>query len=1195
MIQEFKQVFGGGINLDLDDLAMQIGQTREIHNLRFDNFHSANQGALSTFKGTQLMTNEVALPPGTNVVIGAKAYHEENAIIFFVYNSERNHSIRMYNPYLGTVTTILQQNYRGAVRDTGVWRYDLNFFSAARITHINIIGDLLFWVNTANEPNRINIKRAIYFNNNMSQGYSIIDASVCRAAKSPPILPPTANYGTDLKRSFANLLRGNNYQFRYSFVYEDGDLSTTSPISRALFASGDFDVTGASNPQDKKNNVIMVNVMTGAPEIKYIRIYVQANNLGDWTLFKEIDKDKENIPDNATYSAKFYGTELGYGVDQKYVNRLFSRVPILARSQEFIDNKYLVYGGIVDGRNYITNKNVRYSLRAEKINLTNNSGEPTERIMDVSQYSVTGEIGDINPDPIGGDDNPPSGGIGAFITVYPPEAQYYTIGNQIYIKIIRDKDNATIEITDLYVTETNRNDLPAAMTIKINMAAAWLDARPAYQALNNKGVAVWDINYSPITVLAKEIGFILTGYDSAAVAGGIKFGATTGIGIVYSDRDGRLSGTNEITDLNIPWYNELRVLPQGATWSESDPGRMLGISDNEYRYRILVDLEIAHKPPTWAHAMHIVATRPMQVGSYFQTRVSFSNVTNKPYVIMDLSAYNKKANKNEFGNSNLRAYIFKQGDRVRLISINTSGGSIGNYDNRINRYVEAEIIGYNLNDDGSIKADEVRVAGNNITPLITSRKLGAFVEIYSPTAYGDLRVYREILTLPIGNAGSAAYAYHHGNVGNQNNIEPAKITIDMVNCLHHPRHFGEDTSVGMVEDTTYSDFAKSIDAVGMGRTNVYDKSIKEVYRNALIYSEPYFDNTNINGLAMFPPDDRYKPLSDEKGDITALRYSGNTLIVWLERDNQSIYVGKAGLAQAQQDGREIVVSTDQVLSSTYPSLGGYGTAFPESVVMVGRNAYFFDLAHSAIMRRSVNGIDPISDMYGIRKDIVAMADIMKQHNDVYVVAGYNPKYNEVYFTFVARTKAGVTLVNKTWVFGVASEDRNEFKYVIDLTNAAGAPPSCFINNGDEFFSFLDGSMWKHDATNETNKFYGKYHPYDVTFVVNPEPDTIKTFDTIALVTNKRWDMVATIKPAENTPHGMETSLSAKEFVSEEGGIYSDIHGNSINQHTGTKSVYQMINGELMRGHAMTVKLSGTSTTPVYLIVAKFGYSYSSVS
>lgn len=559
---------------------------------------------------------------------------------------------------------------------------------------------------------------------------------------------------------------------------------------------------------------------------------------------------------------------------------------------------------------------------------------------------------------------------------------------------------------------------------------------------------------------------------------------------------------------------------------------------------------------------------------------------------MDLSGYNTLANKNLFGNSNLRAYVFKQGDRLRIISHNSSGASIIN---RVNTYIEAEIIGYEIKEDGSIDADKVRVAGNRISGLITSTTLGATVEIYSPTAYGDLRVYREIMSFPIGNPGSVTYAFHYGNLNNQNSVEPARIQIDMINCFHHPRQFSESGSVGMVEDTTYSDFAKSIDAVGMGRTSIYDKSIKEVYRNALIYSEPYFDNTNINGLAMFPPDDRYKALSDEKGDITALRYSGNTLIVWMERDNQSIYVGKAGLAQAQADGREIVVSTDQVLSSTYPSLGGYGTTFPESVIMVGRNAYFFDLANSAIMRRSVNGVDAISDMYGIRKDIVAISKILKQNYDTYVTAGYNSKYNEVYFTFVARSKVGITLVSRTWVFGVASEDRNEFKYILDLVDASGDAPTCFVNSGDDFYSFLKGNAWLHDASDTVNKFYGKYHPYSVKFVVNPEPDTIKTFDTIALVTNKRWALVATIKPTENVPHGMETTLASKEFVSEEGGFYSDIHGNSINQHTGEKSVYQMINGELMRGHAMTVELSGSSTTPTYLIVAKFGYSYSSIS
>lgn len=1186
MIKEFKQLFGAGINLDLDDLAMQVGQTREIHNLRYDNFNSSNKGALSTFKGMQLLPNRVPLPTGVNTVIGAKAYYEENGIIFFVHNSDGYHSIRFLNES-GEVITILQQGYRGATLDVKAWHYDLNFFEGARITHINIIGDLLFWVNPSNEPNRINIKRAIYFNNKMPEGYLLIDAAACKAAKAPPILPPIATYATDLKHSFSNLLRGNNYQFRYSYVYVDADLSTTSPISAASFASGDFDVFGGSNPQAKKNNVLNVSVATGGPEVKFIRVYVQVNNLGNWTLFKEIDKKKEVVADYSTKAVKFYGTELGYAVDQNYVNRLYSRVPILSRAQEFIDNKYLLYGGNVEGRGYLTSKQVSYNLHAEKIELQQGNGEPNVRNMPLSAYDVPSrQIGDIDPDPVGGDD-PPGSGDGVFVTVYPPAANLYAIGNQIYIHILRDKDGASIEINDLYVTEGNQATLPNAMAQKINMAATWLTARVA--ALGSaQGVAIWAQYGAVITVTAQEIGFITTGFVSATAVGGVKLGASTAIGIAYSDEDGRLSGTNEIAELNIPWYHELKPLAQGQLWNESEPGRMVGILDDEYRYRIMVDLAITHKPPLWAHAMHIVATRPMQIGAYFQTRVKFTKVTGKPWVLMNLSEYNKKANKNSFGNSNLRAYIFNQGDRVRLISYGT------NLINRTSRYIEAEIIGFETNQDGSLNADQVRVSGNEIAGIVTSTELKAMVEIYSPTPYGDVRLYKEIMSLPIVNAGSVN-ALHTGNVENQTTIEPAKITIDMINCFHHARQFWENSEIGMVEDTTYCDFAKSIDATGMGRVSVYDKSINEEYRNSLIYSEAYFDNTNINGLAMFPPDGRYKALSDEKGNITALRFTGNTLVVVMERDNQSIYIGKAGLAQAQSEGREIVVSTEQVLSSTYPSMGDYGTTYPESVVMVGRNMYFFDLAHSAIIRRSANGLDAISDMYGIRKDMTEITRALKLNYNTRVIAGYNRKYDEVYFTFIAKSITGSVVLNKTWVFGTASEDRNEFKYNIDLSDILGNAPECFVNNGDAFYSFIKGSVWLHEATDQVNLIYGVLKPYSVKFVVNPEPDTIKTFDTIALVTNKRWDVLAEVKPTENTPFGMESILGAKELVAEEGGFFGAIHGNSISQFNGSKSVYHSINGELLRGSAMSLTLSGKSATPVYLIVIKVGYSYSGVS
>lgn len=135
----------------------------------------------------------------------------------------------------------------------------------------------------------------------------------------------------------------------------------------------------------------------------------------------------------------------------------------------------------------------------------------------------------------------------------------------------------------------------------------------------------------------------------------------------------------------------------------------------------------------------------------------------------------------------------------------------------------------------------------------------------------------------------------------------------------------------------------------------------------LTYSEPYNENTNVNGLNEFNlARANFKDDIEKKYGFIQKLYARDTdLVVFQEDKVHKVLFGKDLLVNS--DGTSNVASTEQVLGQHIAYTGEYGISRnPESFDYDANSLYFTDTKRGSVMRLSANGLTEISN-YGMRR------------------------------------------------------------------------------------------------------------------------------------------------------------------------------------------------------------------------------------
>ena len=189
--------------------------------------------------------------------------------------------------------------------------------------------------------------------------------------KWAPSLPPKGRFANDRDYN-QNFVAKKYFQFATQYVYDDGEYSCISPISKLVFGQS----LCGTNTEFAPNNYVDVNfyeerlnTASSLSTIKYVNLYVRYGYLGDWRLVKTMTRCDFNISTSLekNNSFRFYN-DGNYLVQDPTLTTTENWHPLIATSQSFAQNRGQL-GGLKEGYDNIecvdTNSEITYEEPCE--------------------------------------------------------------------------------------------------------------------------------------------------------------------------------------------------------------------------------------------------------------------------------------------------------------------------------------------------------------------------------------------------------------------------------------------------------------------------------------------------------------------------------------------------------------------------------------------------------------------------------------------------------------------------------------------------------------------------------------------------------------------------------------------------------------------------------------------------------------
>ena len=213
--------------------------------------------------------------------------------------------------------------------------------------------------------------------------------------------------------------------------------------------------------------------------------------------------------------------------------------------------------------------------------------------------------------------------------------------------------------------------------------------------------------------------------------------------------------------------------------------------------------------------------------------------------------------------------------------------------------------------------------------------------------------------------------HHLGNIQDQSDLNPTAIVeLDFFNCYVQGNgaesyRYLDALNVG-TDDNGQQLLANYLN-IDLRPTTTSSEKYREVRRYSdITYSEPYNENTNLNGLGVFNlAKANYKEDIEKKYGFIQKLYARDTNLVVFQEDKVSyVLYGKNIITSA--DGAGNVAQIDEVLGNQVMYTGEYGISRnPESFAFDANNIYFIDSKRGCVCRLGAQGITEIS-MAGMR-------------------------------------------------------------------------------------------------------------------------------------------------------------------------------------------------------------------------------------
>ena len=305
---------------------------------------------------------------------------------------------------------------------------------------------------------------------------------------------------------------------------------------------------------------------------------------------------------------------------------------------------------------------------------------------------------------------------------------------------------------------------------------------------------------------------------------------------------------------------------------------------------------------------------------------------------------------------------------------------------------------------------------------------------------------------------------------------------------HQPQYLGWHNCYsfgnGVESDRIRDDYNANTIANGVKASTVLATPYAEEHRSSgLIWSGIFNSTSGVNNLNQFiQAEPITKDLSPRHGSIQKLVSRDTDTFAFCEDKVLRMLTNKDALFNA--DGNSNVTSTNNVIGQATPINGDYGISTnPESLAVTPFGMYWADQMRGQVLALEGGmSIKSISDM--------GMKDYFNDNleNLSELIGTYDEKKNEYNLTLATRiSKEQLRPTTTTVSYNEITGGWTSFK-------SFGPETGVSLNN--QYYTFKEGSIWKHHTNALANNFYGTQYYSDFTLIFNDQPGSVKSFNTI---------------------------------------------------------------------------------------------------
>lgn len=931
-----------------------------------------------------------------------------------------------------------------------------------------------------------------------------LDSYDIQLAVRPPANKPAIQLASDNSKK-VNKLIGKTFQFATMYIYDDYTYSVLSPYSDLAVSNSVFSAKDNTYTDNSIGNYVQVSYDLGTDKVRSVKLLAREGNIGSWFIVEEYEKNGE--AEYATRTYPFYNDVARQALKETEALNLYSDVPKRARTVLAVQNR-VGLGRVLKGYDK-TNIQYTTSVQYEATGIT--AGTVTDLAV-TSGYDVTYGFAYVEIA------MPVSVSEGDVVSVFI---------NGIYNGSVSPIYQLFYEYIGSYIVQSGddvddvRNYFYYDIFTKGNSIITDVTPESAFTEISSEIAISGGVRITISSDLVIPTG-IFTLYATTATVTAATTGVNTykggsyyNVGVLLYDEFGRTSGVLSPQRVYVPHAGERLY------------------ADAYSRAKIAFSIE-EQTVPSWVKYYRFAVTESVNfAGVYpFVTGNATDNIKQIYVDGKEVIAINMPTN---------LQYEFEKGD---YLQIEVDSGAA------ITSTIVKDIIGTRT---------EIEVGGTGIAGFWLIVPAGT----ENPATYEENLAYiyrtKNVVQDLVYFEDSNTYTITN------NTIAAATGYIGTGDAWYVLRKFDWETdTVDKVVEDFYLNVDSALRAYSKGRIVLEFDSLGEVLLQDFVWSLNYLDNTKINGISTFNPLNR-KQLDEKDGDIQRIRLVGDVIKVVQDNKETSMYVGKAQVSDA--DGSLRLVKSNDFIGTVNPSEEDYGTRFPQSIVVEGRNMFYWDGDQGIVVQSSPNGQHEVSK-YGMKSEFLRLKDLDASR----VLAYYDKKNGEYVITF---NKTGAV---ESWAY---RDEANEWVMQIDLTDGSGRAAEEYGRIGTQCYAFLRSKVYSMETNNAHNTFFGAYKPLSVRGVINVHPMYDKCLKAVQMDSNRAMAVEIETPVTETNVVGQKTVLYKTTFRKEKG-IYTSAVFKNILQAGGVENLALIHTGNDMVGKYIEIEFTDDTATEAQL-------------